>query len=127
MGLSLFFIANATTVLGLTLAVLIIRRVLSEKRTPSHSFAWFFIVIFFPLVGAVLYSMLGGLKSRKTTHIKLAIAQAANSLAADITLLEEWACNIIEHCIPYETAITDKQLMPAKLTESLVHLFVPLL
>jgi cardiolipin synthase len=46
---------------------------------------------------------------------------------ADIALMEEWACNIIEHCIPYETATTDKQLMPAKLTESLVHLFVPLL
>jgi cardiolipin synthase len=82
-GAFTFFIANATTVLGLTLAVLIIRRVLSEKRTPSNSFAWFLIVIFFPLIGAVLYFMLGGRKSRKTTRIKLAITQAANSLAAE--------------------------------------------
>lgn len=81
-GAFTFFVANATTVLGLILALLIIRRVLIEKRNPSNFFAWFLIVIFFPLVGVPLYFMFGGRKSRKKTRIKRAIADAARSLTA---------------------------------------------
>lgn len=79
-GAFAFFITNATTVLGFILALLIIRRVLTEKRNPSNFFAWFFIVVFFPLVGVPLYFMFGGRKSRKTTRIKREIADVARSL-----------------------------------------------
>jgi cardiolipin synthase len=82
-GAFTFFVANATTVLGFILALLIIRRVLTEKRNPSNFFAWFFIVVFFPLVGVPLYFMFGGRKSRKTTRIKREIADAARSLATE--------------------------------------------
>ena len=82
-GAFTFFVANATTVLGFILALLIIRRVLTEKRNPSNFFAWFFIVVFFPLVGVPLYFMFGGRKSRKTTRIKREVADAARSLAVE--------------------------------------------
>ena len=68
-GAFVFFVTNATAVLGFILALLIVRRVLIEKRNPSNFFAWFFIVVFFPLVGVPLYFMFGGRKSRKKiTH-----------------------------------------------------------
>ncbi len=79
-GALAFFVANGTTVLGFILALLIIRRVLTEKRNPSNFFAWFFIVLFFPLVGVPLYFMFGGRKSRKTSRIKREIADATRSL-----------------------------------------------
>ena len=47
--------------------------------------------------------------------------------ATDIASLETWTKTIVDDCISYEAAIADKQNMPAKLTESLVHLLVPLL
>ena len=79
-----FFLTNATTVAGFILALLIVRRVLVEKRTPSNFFAWFFIVVFFPLVGVPLYFMFGGRKSRKSARIKRKVAQAARSLTTDL-------------------------------------------
>ena len=77
-----FFVTNATTVLGFVLALLIIRRVLREKRNPSNFFAWFFIVVFFPLIGVPLYFMFGGRKSRKVARIKREIAETARDLTA---------------------------------------------
>lgn len=82
-GAFVFFATNATTVLGFVLALIIIRRVLTEKRNPSNFFAWFFIVVFFPLVGVPLYFMFGGRKSRKTARIKREIADAARSLTVE--------------------------------------------
>ena len=83
-GAFVFFFTNATAVLGFILALLIIRRVLIEKRNPSNFFAWFFIVVFFPLVGVPLYFMFGGRKSRKKSRIKRKIADAARSLSARV-------------------------------------------
>ncbi|NBB78765.1 MAG: cardiolipin synthase [Verrucomicrobia bacterium] len=77
----LFILTNITTVLGFVLALLIIRRVLSEKRNPSNFFAWFFVVIFFPLIGVPLYFMFGGRKSRKLAGIKKQIAESAEAIA----------------------------------------------
>jgi cardiolipin synthase len=79
-GALAFFFANATTVLGFILALLIMRRVLTEKRNLSNFFAWFFLVVFFPLLGVPLYFMFGGRKSRKTSRIKREIADATRSL-----------------------------------------------
>lgn len=81
-GGAVFFITNFTTVVGFMLALLIIRRVLSEKRHPSNFFAWFLLVIFFPIIGVPLYFMFGGRKSRKVARIKRAVADAARSLAS---------------------------------------------
>jgi cardiolipin synthase len=82
-GAFAFFVANATAVIGFVLALLIIRRVFSEKRNPSNFFAWFFVVVFFPLLGVPLYFMFGGRKSRKLASIKRAVAESARSLSND--------------------------------------------
>ncbi|TVP81203.1 MAG: cardiolipin synthase [Puniceicoccaceae bacterium] len=82
MGGGLVFVwTNFTTVLGFVLALLIIRRVLTEKRNPSNFFAWFFIVVFFPLIGVPLYFMFGGRKSRKFAKIKKQVALSAEAIA----------------------------------------------
>lgn len=75
-----FFWTHATTVLGFVLALVIIRQMLLEKRNPSNFFAWFFVVISFPLIGAPMYLLLGGRKSRKKSQLKLKIADTARSL-----------------------------------------------
>lgn len=74
---------NFTTVVGFVLALLIIRRVLSDKRTPSNFFAWFFIVVFMPVVGVPLYFLFGGRKSRKLAAIKQETFAATKRIAAD--------------------------------------------
>ena len=77
----IFILTNIITVLGFVLALLIIRRVLTEKRNPSNFFAWFFVVIFFPIIGVPLYFMFGGRKSRTLAGIKKQIAQSAEAIA----------------------------------------------
>ncbi|MFP4165570.1 MAG: phospholipase D-like domain-containing protein [Opitutales bacterium] len=76
-----FSLTNFITVIGFILALLIIRRVLSEKRNPSNFFAWFFLVLFFPPIGVPLYFMFGGRKSRRLSETKLAIAEETRRLA----------------------------------------------
>ena len=97
-----FFATNATTVLGFILALLIVRRVLREKRNPSNFFAWFFIVVFFPLIGVPLYFMLGGRKSRKVARIKREIADTARSL----TVKAEGLDSRSPRRLPYESGNT---------------------
>lgn len=94
-GAFTFFLANATTVVGFVLALLIVRRVFSEKRNPSNFFAWFFVVVFFPLLGVPLYFMFGGRKSRKTIRIKREISDSARYLASDTKDSEPRAHDIL--------------------------------
>lgn len=80
-GSLVFILTNMTAVLGFSLAVLIIGRVFREKRSPSNFFAWFFIVIFAPIIGVPLYFMFGGRKSRKLAKNKLEVTERALNLA----------------------------------------------
>lgn len=93
-GACTFFATNATTVVGFILAMLIIRRVLQEKRNPSNFFAWSLIVVFFPLIGVPLYFILGGRKSRKVARIKREIAATARALTPQPTA----AATSFAHC-----------------------------
>jgi cardiolipin synthase len=80
-GSLVFILTNLTTVLGFVLALLIIRRVFSEKRNPSNFFAWFLLVVFIPVLGVPLYFMFGGRKSRKMAKVKREISKHALDLA----------------------------------------------
>jgi cardiolipin synthase len=73
-------LTNLITVLGFLLALIIVRRVFVEKRNPSNFFAWFFIVVFFPIIGVPLYFMFGGRKSRKMTRVKAEVTEQAKEL-----------------------------------------------
>lgn len=76
-------LTNLITILGFLLALMIVRRVFIEKRNPSNFFAWFFVVIFFPVIGVPLYFMFGGRKSRKMARIKREITNEARELVED--------------------------------------------
>ncbi|MFT4901668.1 MAG: cardiolipin synthase [Lentimonas sp.] len=84
-----FLWSNLFSVAGFALALLIVRRVFSEKRNPSNFFAWFFVVVFFPILGVPLYFMFGGRKSRKMARIKRQIAEEARALAAETQSADE--------------------------------------
>lgn len=66
------------TFIGFVLALLIIGRMINEKREPSNFFAWSLIIVFVPLVGVPLYFLFGGRKSRRLARIK-----AQTNLLAD--------------------------------------------
>ena len=79
-GNLVFVLTNITTVLGFVLALLIIRRVFAEKRSPSNFFAWFFVVLFIPILGVPLYFMFGGRKSRKMAANKREVTRRAEEI-----------------------------------------------
>ena len=70
---------NFVAIAGFVLGLLIIRRVFSEKRSPSNFFAWLLLVVFVPLVGVPLYFLFGGRKSRRISRIKRAVAEQARA------------------------------------------------
>ncbi len=72
-----FLPANLFSLLGFVLALLIIGRMLNEKRLPSNMFAWSLLVLVFPVVGVPLYFLVGGRKSRWLVKKKRAIQQLA--------------------------------------------------
>lgn len=74
-------LSNFLTIAGFVLALVIVRRVLTEKRNPSNFFAWFFLVILMPVLGVPLYLMFGGRKSRQLIRSKQAIYIEASAIA----------------------------------------------
>lgn len=86
-----FFLTNIFTIVGFVLALLIIRRAFTEKRSPSNFFAWFLVVLFSPLIGVPLYFIFGGRKSRKNTRIKMEVTREAQALVNES---EKNACAI---------------------------------
>ncbi len=79
--LAAFLGANFLSLLGFVLALLIIGRMLSEKRQPSNIFAWSLLVLVFPVVGVPLYFLVGGRKSRWLVKRKRAIYEIAMRVA----------------------------------------------
>lgn len=76
-----FVITNLTTVLGFLLALIIIRRMFTERRNPSNFFAWFLFIVFIPTFGVPLYFLLGGRKSRTKARLKRNVQQSALALS----------------------------------------------
>ncbi len=77
----LFVLANLSVILGFICAVLIIRRVATERRSPSNTFAWLLLVLLLPFIGVPLYFMFGGRKSRQMARIKSKVNRNARDLA----------------------------------------------
>lgn len=72
------------TIGGFILALLILARFFSEKRTPSNIFAWSLLIFFIPYLGVPLYFLFGGRKSRKLVSSKMKI-RAMIEYASNIT------------------------------------------
>ena len=58
------------TVAGFILAVLLIARLMSEKRQPGTTMAWLLVIAFVPYVGVPLYLLLGGRKLKRLARRK---------------------------------------------------------
>ncbi|WP_158279829.1 phospholipase D-like domain-containing protein [Coraliomargarita sinensis] len=77
----LFLLTNFFIVLGIICAVLILRRVSEERRSPSNTFAWLLLVLLIPFLGVPLYLLFGGRKSRRKARLKSEISRYAESLS----------------------------------------------
>ncbi len=71
---------NLITVLGVVFALLVVGRLLIEKRAPSNIFAWGLFILFIPLLGVPLYFIFGGRKSRRLVRKKQEIQRMAYRL-----------------------------------------------
>jgi len=78
-----FTYAHLLTWAGFLLGILIIGRMLNEKRTPSNIFAWAFAVLFIPWIGVPLYFLLGGRKSRGLVERKRKVMEDSRYLAGE--------------------------------------------
>jgi cardiolipin synthase len=78
-----FLYSNLFAVLGFILALLILGRLINEKRNPSNFFAWSFLIVFFPFVGVPLYFLFGGRKSRRLARLKREVQSVAEQVSAE--------------------------------------------
>ena len=53
------------TIGGFLLALLLVARLMSQKKAPANTFAWLLVIILLPYVGVPLYLMFGGRKLRR--------------------------------------------------------------
>lgn len=99
-----FFEAHLLALIGFLLALIIIGRMINEKRRPSNIFAWSFLVLIFPYVGVPLYLLFGGRKSRwlvrkKKETLQLALRaahEAAPEQSEEESLRNRFEGNAIE-------------------------------
>ncbi len=77
----LFVLANFSLIAGFICASVILRRISTERRSPSNTFAWLLLVVFLPFLGVPLYLLFGGRKSRRMTRIKSEMSRQADLLA----------------------------------------------
>lgn len=78
-----FTYAHLLTWIGFFLGILIIGRMLNEKRNPSNIFAWAFAVLLFPWIGVPMYFFFGGRKSRGLVERKRKVMEGSRYLAGE--------------------------------------------
>ena len=58
-------VADLITLGGFLLALLVVARLMSQKKAPANTFAWLLIIVLVPYVGVPLYLLFGGRKLRR--------------------------------------------------------------
>lgn len=58
-------LSHLLTIAGFVLAIMLIARLMNEKRQPGNTFAWLLGIILIPYVGVPLYLLFGGRKLRQ--------------------------------------------------------------
>ncbi len=61
----MWLIPHIFSVLGFLLAVILLSRILRERRPPASTLAWLLAIVLVPYVGVPLYLMVGGRKHRR--------------------------------------------------------------
>jgi cardiolipin synthase len=67
------------TALSFLFALVLIARMLRERRSPSSTLAWLFVMVFIPYVGIPLYLLLGIRKIKKFSAIKAVLYSPVSS------------------------------------------------
>jgi cardiolipin synthase len=60
-----WLLPHITSVLGFLLAVLLLSRILRERRPPASTLAWLLVIVLVPYMGVPLYFLIGGRKHRR--------------------------------------------------------------
>jgi cardiolipin synthase len=76
------------TVMGFLLALLVVGRLMLEKRNASNVFAWGLLILFVPWLGAPLFFLFGGRKSARLARAKMQVNAYAAQLAAGLNVEE---------------------------------------
>lgn len=71
------------TTAGFLLALVLLARILTQRRSPTSTLAWLMAVVFVPYLGVPLYLLLGGRKVRRRTEAKRKIRPPAAVMPAD--------------------------------------------
>ena len=58
-------LSDLLTIGGFLLALLLVARLMSQKKAPANTFAWLLVIVLLPYVGVPLYLMFGGRKLRR--------------------------------------------------------------
>ncbi|MBS0662480.1 MAG: PLDc N-terminal domain-containing protein [Verrucomicrobia bacterium] len=69
-------ITDLTALCGFLLALLVVARLMSQKKAPANTFAWLLVIVLVPYVGVPLYLLLGGRKLRRLAARKLPLTPA---------------------------------------------------
>ncbi len=73
------------TVAGFLLALLLVARVLKEKRQPGSALAWLLAIVLIPYVGVPLYLLLGGRKLNRFMEMKGQLYKATGTGSATLS------------------------------------------
>lgn len=93
--LGAFFFANILSIFIFLLALLIIGRMVNERRRPGNIFGWAILIIIFPIIGVPLYFFFGGRKSRRLVKHKRESYHLSAQIIARVSA--ETADDIILH------------------------------
>ncbi|MDB6168586.1 MAG: phospholipase D/Transphosphatidylase [Verrucomicrobia bacterium] len=69
-------LADIITLAGFLLALLVVARLMSQKKAPANTFAWLLVIVLVPYVGVPLYLLFGGSKLRRLAARKTPLAPA---------------------------------------------------
>lgn len=76
-----FWQSNFLALVGWTVGVLAVAKLMRERRRPGNILAWFFIIGFLPLVGVILFLLFGGRKyanlARRKQQVRALTARVA--------------------------------------------------
>lgn len=76
-----FLTTHFVTLLGFAMGLLVMGQLIRQRRQTSNIFAWFLLIAFMPFVGAVLYFLFGGTKSRAVLKNKSRVRNYAAKIA----------------------------------------------
>lgn len=90
------WVAEGFSIASFLLAVLLIARLMSEKRAPANTFAWLLVIALIPYLGVPLYLLFGGRKLRRLAGRK---SRVLPKLRGSATQPAQFADSPVAHTI----------------------------